>query len=291
VNLSLLATGIVNGLLLGGVYVLLATGLTLVAGVVKIFNFGHGALLMLGAYITFWLLTLWGIDPYVSILVTGPALFAIGYVVQRYAITPVLNAPEHNLLLITLGVGLFLENLALFVWSPDYRTVRVAYSGATLLLGDLVITLPRLFASLFALLLTVLLYLLVRVTDLGKAMRASAQDREGALLQGINVRRIYAITFGLGAACAGIGGSLITPFSVLSPSMGQLFLLTLFVVIVLGGLGSFFGALIGGLIVGVAESLGALYVDASIKQVVPFVLFILILLVRPSGLFGARRET
>lgn len=289
-NWSLLATGIVNGLLLGGVYVLLATGLTLVAGVIKIFNFGHGALLMLGAYLSFWLFTLWGIDPYVSIVITAPLLFAVGYVVQRFTITPVLNAPEHNLLLITLGVGLFLENFALFLWSPDYRTVRPPYSGATVLLGDLVITLPRLFASLFALLVTVALYLLVRFTDLGKAMRASAQDRDGALLQGINIRRIYAITFGLGAACAGVGGSLITPFSVLSPGIGHLFLLTLFVVIVLGGLGSFFGALVGGLIVGVAESLGALYVDASIKQVVPFVLFILILLVRPNGLFGGRRE-
>jgi branched-chain amino acid transport system permease protein len=290
VNWSLLATGIANGLLLGGVYVLLATGLTLVAGVIKIFNFGHGALLMLGAYLSYWLFTLWGVDPYISILATGPVLFVIGYLIQHFTITPVLNAPEHNLLLITLGAGLFLENLALFVWSPDYRTVRLSYSGSTFLLGELVITLPRLFASMFALLITVLLYLLVRFTDLGKAMRASAQDREGAMLQGINIRRVYAITFGLGAACAGIGGSLITPFSVLSPGMGHLFLLTLFVVIVLGGLGSFFGALVGGLIVGVAESLGALYVDASIKQVVPFVLFILILLIRPSGLFGARRE-
>ncbi len=289
-NTGLLATGIVNGLLLGGVYVLLATGLTLVAGVIKIFNFGHGALLMLGAYISYWVFTLWGVDPYLSVLLSGPILFAVGYAIQRWTITPVLNAPEHNLLLITLGVGLFLENAALFLWSPDYRTVRPPYSGATFLLGSLVVTLPRLYASLFALVITVLLYALVRFTDLGKAMRAAAQDREGAMLQGINIRRIYAITFGLGAACAGIGGSLITPFSVLSPSMGELYLLTLFVVIVLGGLGSFFGALVGGLLVGIAESLGALYLSSAIKQVVPFLLFILILLFRPSGLFGARRE-
>ncbi len=289
-NTGLLATGILNGLLLGGVYVLLATGLTLVAGVIKIFNFGHGALLMIGAYISFWVFTLWGVDPYLSILLSGPILFAIGYLIQRFAITPVLNAPEHNLLLITLGVGLFLENLGLVAWSPDYRTIRPSYSGATFLLGDLVVTLPRLYASLFALLITVLLYALIRFTDLGKAMRAAAQDREGAMLQGINIRRVYAITFGLGAACAGVGGSLITPFSVLSPSMGELYLLTLFVVIVLGGLGSFFGALVGGLLVGIAESLGALYLSSAIKQVVPFLLFILILLFRPSGLFGARRE-
>lgn len=289
-NTGLLATGIVNGLLLGGVYVLLATGLTMVAGVVKIFNFGHGALLMLGAYISYWAFTLWGVDPYLSIVFSGPILFGVGYAIQRWTITPVLNAPEHNLLLITLGVGLLLENGALFAWSPDYRTVRPPYSGATLLLGDLVITLPRLYASLAALLITVVLYALIRFTDLGKAMRAAAQDRQGALLQGINIRRVYAITFGLGAACAGIGGSLITPFSVLSPGMGGLYLLTLFVVIVLGGLGSFFGALVGGLLVGVAESLGALYLSSAIKQVVPFVLFILILLFRPNGLFGGRRE-
>ncbi|MCA1647962.1 MAG: branched-chain amino acid ABC transporter permease [Chloroflexi bacterium] len=289
-NTSLLASGIVNGLLLGGVYVLLATGLTLVGGVIKIFNFGHGALLMLGAYISYWVFTLWGVDPYVSILVSGPLMFGVGYAIQRYAINPVLNAPEHNLLLITLGIGLFLENAALFLWSPDYRTVRPAYSGATFLLGDLVITLPRLYASLFALLITLLLYALIRFTDLGKAMRAAGQDREGAMLQGINIRRVYAITFGLGAACAGVGGSLISPFSVLSPGMGELYLLTLFVVIILGGLGSFLGVLVGGLLVGIAESMGALYLSSATKQVMPFVLFILILLFRPSGLFGARRD-
>lgn len=289
-NTTLLLTGIVNGLLVGGIYALLATGLTLVAGVIKIFNFGHGALLMLGAYVTFWVFTLLGVDPYVSMILSGPILFVVGYLVQRYTITPVLQAPEHNLLLITLGVGLFLENLALFLWSPDYRTVRPSYSGETIVLGDLVISLTRLYASAIAIVITVLLWALVRYTDLGKAMRASAQEREGALLMGIDIRRVYALTFGLGAACAGIGGSLIAPFSVLSPDIGHLYLLTLFVIIVLGGLGSFFGALVGGLIVGVAESLGALYLAASIKQVVPFGIFVLILLFRPNGLFGARRD-
>ena len=289
-NPTLLVTGIVNGLLVGGIYALLATGLTLVAGVVNIFNFGHGALLMLGAYTTFWTFTLLGIDPYLSVFLSGPILFAVGYLIQRFAITPVLEAPEHNLLLITLGVGLFLENLALFLWTPDYRTVRPTYSGATVELGPAVISVARIAACAIALLITVGLWALVRFTDLGKAMRASAQEREGSLLMGIDISRVYALTFGLGAACAGIGGSLITPFFVLSPDMGHLYLLTLFVIIVLGGLGSFFGALVGGLIVGVAESLGALYLEASIKQVVPFAIFIVILLFRPNGLFGARRE-
>lgn len=289
-NTTLLLTGIVNGLLVGGVYALLATGLTLVAGVIKIFNFGHGALLMLGAYISFWVFTIYGIDPYLSVFVSGPILFAVGYLIQRFTIRPVLDAPEHNLLLITLGVGLFIENLALFLWSPDYRTVRTAYSGATIDVGPLLISQARLFAFLIALLITVGLWALVRYTDLGKAMRASAQEREGALLMGIDINRIYALTFAIGAACAGIGGSLITPFQVISPDVGHLYLLTLFVIIVLGGLGSFFGALIGGLIVGVAESLGALYLASAMKQVVPFVIFILILLFRPNGLLGARRD-
>ena len=289
-NTTLLLSGIVNGLLVGGIYALLATGLTLVAGVVKIFNFGHGALLMLGAYVSFWAFTIFGIDPYLSVFLSGPILFAVGYLIQRFTITPVLDAPEHNLLLITLGVGLFLENLALFLWSPDYRTVRTSYSGATFEVGPLLVSEARLFAFAIALLITAGLWALVRYTDLGKAMRASAQEREGSLLMGIDVDRIYALTFAIGAACAGIGGSLITPFQVLSPDVGHLYLLTLFVIIVLGGLGSFFGALVGGLIVGVAESLGALYLASSIKQVVPFVLFILILLFRPNGLFGARRE-
>ncbi|MCC7107459.1 MAG: branched-chain amino acid ABC transporter permease [Chloroflexi bacterium] len=288
-NLALLAAAIVNGLMLGGVYVLVSAGLTLVAGVVKIFNFSHGAILMLGMYTSYWLFTLWGIDPYLSIVFSGPLFLVVGYIVQRLSIEPVLGAPEHNQLLVTLGLLLVLENLALFLWSPDFRTLRPSYASEVIVLGDIVINRARVITAGAALVLTGLLWAMVRYTDIGRAMRAASQQREGALLVGVNVRHIYALTFGIGAAVAAIGGSLITPFFTFWPGVGNLFLLTMFVVIVLGGLGSFFGALIGGLIVGVAESLGALYMSPAIRQLVPFALFVVILLFRPSGLFGKQR--
>lgn len=279
---------LLDGLLIGGVYGLVSLGLTLVFGVMGIINFAHGAMMMLGMYTAYWGFALWGISPYVSLPVTIAILFVIGAVVQRMLIQPVLNAPQHNQLLITLGLMLFLENLALFLWSPDFRTLRLPGIDGTVEWGVFLVNRPRLIAFLFSVAVTVVLYVVLQRTRLGKAMRATAQDREGAVLVGLDVRKVYMLTFGLSTGLVGLAGALTTPFLYTAPQVGHVFLLFAFVIVVLGGLGSFVGALVGGLVVGVAESLGALLLPGSLKEMVVYVLFLLVLLYRPTGLFGGR---
>jgi branched-chain amino acid transport system permease protein len=285
---GLFLQALVSGFLIGGVYSLIAVGLTLIFGVLNIINFAHGSLLMLGMYLSYWLLTIYGIDPYLSILFTIPILFVIGLFIQKIVINPVIRSPHLNQLLLTLGLLLFIENLALFLWGPDYRMVQVSYSAATYYVGSLMISIPRLIACLIAFILTGVLFIFLKKTDTGKAIRAASQDREGALVVGINFSRIYVIAFGIGAACAGAAGSIIVPFFYVSPHVGWVFVLSAFIIVVLGGMGSFIGALLGGIIIGMFETLAALYISSSLKQVVSLGIFILILLIKPSGLFGRR---
>lgn len=277
----------VNGLLMGGVYALVAVGLTLIFGVMKIINFAHGALMMLAMYITYWLFALWFIDPYLSLLISAPLLFLFGMLLQKLFIAPILDAPEQSQILITMGLALVIENLALFFWSPDFRTVEVSYAKKVIPLGEaIMVTLPQLVAFLVAIGTTGLLYLILKKTDIGKAIRACAEEKEGALLMGINVKRIYIVAFGLGSACVGIAGTVVLPFFYASPSVGYTFILTAFVVVVFGGMGNFFGAFFGGLIIGLAESLGILIMKPSMRQLTVFIIFILILLFRPTGIFS-----
>ncbi|MGH7278007.1 MAG: branched-chain amino acid ABC transporter permease [Candidatus Rokuibacteriota bacterium] len=279
---------LVNGVMLGGLYALVALGLTLIFGVMKIINFAHGSLMMLSMYATFWLATAVGLDPYLSLGLTVPGGFLLGYLVQRGVIAPVLGAPEHNQLLMTLGLALFLDNLALFLFTADPRTLLTAYSQSTVPLGPLRLNLPRLLAFAGAHLITALLAAFLKVTDLGKALRAAAEERDGAALVGIPVRRVYAVAFGIGSACVAAAGTMAVPFFYVAPEVGNAFVITAFVVVVLGGLGSFPGALLGGLLVGVVESLGGLFLHGSLAQIAIFALFIAVLLVRPDGLLGAR---
>ncbi len=279
---------LLNGILTGGVYGLVAVGLSLIFGVMNIINFAHGSLMMIAMYATFWAWSLFALDPYASLLISVPLLFVLGALVQKFLVAPIVDAPEHNQLLLTLGVALVLENLALFAWKADPRFVQTAYLRVNYFLGPITIKQVHLTAFLASVLITLLLYVLLSRTDLGKAIRAASQDREGATLMGINVRRIYWISFGIGAATVGAAGTLITPFFPVDPHVGSLFVITAFVVVVLGGMGSFVGALLGGLIVGVGESLGAMVLPGSMKQMVAFVLFVLILLFKPNGLFGRR---
>jgi branched-chain amino acid transport system permease protein len=278
-----------SGLLNGGVYALVAVGLTLVFGVMRIINFAHGSLMMLGMYATYWLFVLAGVDPYLSIVASAGLLFLLGLAIERVLIDPVLEAPEHDQLLLTLGIALVIENLALFVWKPDPRVVTLPYLAVAPMVGGVMVSPPRLVAFLVSLALTGALYLFLRRTDLGKAIRAVAQDREGALTVGINVRRIYAVAFGIGCACVGAAGSLVAPFYAVEPYVGGVFVITAFVVVVLGGMGSFAGALLAALLVGVAESLAAVFIPAAMKQVVIYAIFVLVLLFRPQGLLGTRR--
>lgn len=288
-NTDFLIQAMVNGILIGGVYSLAAVGLNLIFGVMKIVNFAHGALMMLGMYVAYWAATLFAVHPYLAPLIAVPALFVLGAAVQKFLINPIITAPEHNQLLLTLGVALFLENLALFLWSPDYRILATPLAQVNYYAGELSISLVRLLAFGVAMAASALLYLLLTRTDLGKAIRAASEEREGAILMGINVRRLFVVCFGLGAACAGVAGATIAPFFPVYPHVGGLFVITAFVVVVLGGMGSFTGAFAGGLIIGVAESVGAIFLPGSMKAIVSFSIFILILLFKPTGLFGGRR--
>jgi branched-chain amino acid transport system permease protein len=243
---------------------------------------------MLGMYLSFWLWKLWGIDPYVSLLITMPALFCFGVLIQRFLFQPILRAPDLAQIFMTVGLSVILMNVALFVFTADFRSVKLSYAEWAWRVGGVTIPLTRLFAFLGALLLAGLLTLFLTKTDIGKALRAVAQDREVSMLLGINPGRMYLLAVGLGAALAGAAGSLIVPFFYTFPTVGVVFVLIAFVVVILGTLGSIEGALLASLIVGVAESLGILFAGADLGLVVVFAILVAALVFKPSGLMGAR---
>jgi len=286
---GLLLQAVVSGLLLGGVYGLVASGLTLVFGVLRIVNFAHGAVMMLAMYACYWLTALTGVDPYLAIVPTALAFFAFGWAVQRAIIEPNRAAAAHNQLLLTLGLALFLENLALVLWQGDFRTVKSALSGASFVLGEALVEVPRLVACGGAVLVAFALWAFLRTTDAGKAIRAVSEEAEGAALVGIDVRAIRALAFGVGSAAVAVAGGLVTPFFYVAPDVGETFNIMAFVVVVLGGMGNFLGALAGGFVVGLAESMGAAFLPGSLKQLVVFAIFAGALLWRPEGLFGKPR--
>lgn len=288
-ELWVLAQALVSGLLMGGLYALISIGLTLIFGVMRIVNFAHGDFMMLGMYVTYWVFTLYGIDPYLSLVVTVPLLFVTGAVIQKFLINRVLEAPQASQLFLTLGVMLIVQNAALLLWKADYRAVDTYYTGSVIRLGDVFLSIPRLASFAAAIILTGALYVFLMRTKIGKAMRATAQNRQVSSLMGVNVPRVYLVAFGMGTACVGAAGTLLSTFYYISPTVGTVFTLTAFLATVLGGMGSFTGAFFGGLLVGLAESLGAVYVATQYRELITFVLFILILLVKPSGLFGKSR--
>ena len=278
----------VSGLLIGGVYALIAIGLTMIFGVLKIINFAHGTLMTVGMYTTFCAFSYYGIDPYVSLLITIPLLFVIGMLIQRVIIRPVMGSPMHNQLLLTMGLSLFIMNLLMVIFRADPFTVRTSYSGSRIFIGSIMISFTRLAAFGAALGIVLILFLIMHHTDLGKAIRAAADDSDGAALSGINVSRMYLVTFGFGTALVGAAGSMVMPFFTVTPHAGETFNILSYVIVVLGGMGSISGALVGGLIVGLTESLGAVFLPGSSKLVGVFFLFILILLFKPEGLMARR---
>lgn len=280
---------LVSGILIGGVYGLLTLGLTLVFGVIKVVNFAQCSFMMIGMYVTFWCFKLFDINPYISLLVSIPILFLLGYIIEHFLINHILDALPQAQLLLTFGILLIIENGANFLWGTRSRTVEVTLSNAIISVGSINVPVLRLITFAFAFFLAISLFLFLKKTDVGKAIRAASDDRRSAELMGINVKRIYNIAFGIGCACAGAAGSLIIPFFHATPYIGDVFLLTIFVVVVLGGLGSFFGALIGGIIIGVAESFGVTFIPGGTTgNIIPFIIFILVILLKPSGLFGAK---
>lgn len=279
----------VQGVLLGGIYGLIALGLSLIFGVMGVINFAHGPMMVLGMYISYGILVLFGLDPYLSLFVVAAALFLLGYLVQATVVNRILDFPEAMQVLPLVATGLIIENSVLLGFGPDPRSPRTALGLATLHLGPVMIDVSRLVAFGLAVVITGLVFVFLKRSHVGKSIRAAADNRIGALLVGIRVNRVNNFSFGVGAGTTGAAGALLLPLMAASPHLGHDFTMTAFVVVILGGLGSLPGALIGGLILGVAESMSTLLVPATMKQVVSFALLVGIMLFRPQGVFGGRR--
>ncbi len=277
---------LVSGLLIGGVYALVALGLSLIFGVMDVVNFAHGEFVMLGMYGAFFANAYWGADPYLILPLVGLGVGLFGYVVGRFLIRPVLSAPPAVHIFTTIGLSLVLQNLALGLWSANFRTVAVGYRTATFGLGPILVSVPRFVAFGVAVVIGTSLYLFLRFSDMGRAIRAVSEDRVAATLMGINVDRTFAWSFALGTGLAGAAGAALTPLLAISPRSGIELGVAAFIAVVLGGLGSLPGAVVGSLILGLSETFSGFLIGTQLRQVAAFGIFILILAVRPAGLFG-----
>jgi branched-subunit amino acid ABC-type transport system permease component/ABC-type branched-subunit amino acid transport system substrate-binding protein len=281
---------IASGLLTGGIYALIGLGLTIIFGVMRVVNFAHGALVMVGMYATYFLFTSFHIDPFLSLIIVMPAMFIVGAAIQKIFIAPALGAPELNQILLTEGISIVLINAALLIFTANYLTMSTSYAGAAFQLGGVSLSKPQMAAFALAIIITGAVYLFLMRTVTGRQIRAAAQDAEAAQLLGINIKRAQALAFGLGVAAAGAAGSLLMPiYYRVEPNAGSPFTLKAFVVVVLGGMGSVTGALAGGILLGIAEALGAVYISTGYKDVIGFIIFLLVLTLKPSGLLGRSR--
>jgi branched-chain amino acid transport system permease protein len=284
----ILVPAVLNGLMTGAVYALIALGLTLIYGVLHIINFAHGALLTAAMFAAFFAHKLFGLDPYVAALGLTPLFFLLGYGLQRFVIGPAAHGDDRNILLVTLGLAVVIENALLYAFRADTRTINLPYAFDVVEVGPAFLAVPRVVSFIVVVAVALALWLIMQWTDTGKAIRAVAKEKLGAELSGLDVAHIYALTFGLGTACLAIAACLLIPTYYINPHAGNAFVLIAFTIVVLGGMGSVTGALIGGLFVGVVESLSGLYLGESLGQIGIFAMFILVLLLRPSGLFGER---
>lgn len=291
-NWPTLFQSLANGILIAGLYAAVTLGITLVLGVMGIVNFAHGELVMLGAYTTFWLFTLLGVDPLLSIPISACVLFLVGLVIFRFTIRPILNDPPLNQLLLTLGISIFFQNLAMILWKTDSRSVNTSYSDMSLHLGPVHLGMVRLVTFLIAAGLTIGLVIYLRTARSGKAMRAVSENNTASWLIGINVNRTYLIAFGVASALAGAAGALVCTVMYTFPMVGFRLTLKAFCIVVLGGLGNIYGTLIGSLILGITESFVGTYVPegSGWADGISFILIIIILVIKPTGLFGTRRE-
>ena len=285
-NTALIAQALVSGLLIGFVFALIAAGLTLIFGVMEIVNFAHGEFLMLSMYLSYFLHSALGWDPIAALPVNAVALFALGVLVYYALIRRVLRAPMLAQIFATFGLGVFLQNGAQFLWRPDFRTLGDTWVTGRIALAGVYVSGPQVAAAAGAVITTGALWWLLSRTEVGRALLATAEDRQAASLMGINPDRMYALAWGLGAACVGIAGALLSTFYYVFPQVGGVFALIAFVAVALGGFGSVVGAFAGGVLIGVVESLAGVFVAPAVKNVFVFAIYLVVVLLRPRGLVG-----
>jgi branched-chain amino acid transport system permease protein len=278
----------VSTLLLGGTYALIAVGLTLIFGVMRVVNFAHGEFVMLGMYLAFWAFTLLGLDPYVTLVASLPLFFLVGWASYQVIMRPVIHASHNVQIFTTVGLSIALQNVALVLWTGDFRFVRTDYYAVVIRLGTTAFNVAQVAAFLVSVALTAALVAFLRWSYTGKVMRATAQDRQAAALMGVDTGRVYAVTWAIGIVCVGAAGVLLAPIYPVYPTAGLQFVLIAYVVVVLGGLGDMAGALLGSLVVAAVEVVGSYVMGTAWKEVLYLLLFIAILVVRPAGLFGQR---
>jgi len=277
---------ILSGLLIGLIFSLVAVGLNLIFGVMDIVNFAHGEFLMISMYLAYWMYHLWSIDPIFSIPVCALALFCLGVATYKILITRIMNAPMLAQIFATFGLMIFLQNLAFFLWKPDYRSISSSLISGRIEFAGTFVGIPQLVAAAGALVTTGILFYLINRTELGRALRATSEDRQAAALMGINTERMFALSWGLGGACVGIAGALLAVFYPIFPQVGMVFGLTAFVVVVLGGFGSITGAFIAGIIIGLVQVSSGLLFAPAYKNVFVYAIFLLVVFIRPQGLLG-----
>ncbi len=284
---------LIDGLLIGGVYAVIAIGLSLAFGVMRIVNWAHGELLMLSIYISYFIFTWFGIDPYLLMFLTAVLMAGFGYILQRFVISNMLAREKEvepiSVLLFTAGLGVFLSNLALVIFKGNPRTATTVYTGRSIHAGMLYVSVPKLISFVIAMGCTVLLYYFLQKSETGRAIRAASQNRNVVTLMGVNIKRLYNIAFAISVGMVGIAGALLLPYSSVQPTSGTTYSFKSFVIIVLGGQGSVIGALISGLLVGIIEKVGTLYFSDTTAQIAVFAVFVLVLLLRPNGLFGRKQ--
>jgi branched-chain amino acid transport system permease protein len=277
---------LINGLLIGCVYALIAVGLTLIWGVMNIVNFAHGDFLMLSMYVSFWSYTLWGIDPVLAIPICAVLLFALGLLIYKFAVSKVMKGPMLAQVVVTFGVSIFLANAAVLLWTPDFRLIDKPLLAGTWNFGTVQVSIPKLVASLGSVLVTGALLLFLNRTRTGKAILATEMNRDSALLMGVNTDRVNALSFAIGAGLVGVAGAFLSMYYYIYPQVGGMFGTLSFCIVALGGFGSISGAFMAGLLVGLVQTLGGYFFDPAYKYAIVFMLYLVIVWIRPQGLRG-----
>ena len=294
--MNFILEGTINGILMGSIYGLTALGLTVIFGVLKVINFAHGSLIMVSMYVAYWAIIFTGVHPYIALIIVVPVMYFFGYYLQAIIIKPIFKAEKDirepiTVIIVTTGVWYILDNLTLLIFGPQYRSIQNnPMRGKMLEFGDMLISVPKLWGFVTAVITAFAIYWFLQKTRTGRAIRATSLDREAASLMGINQFKIYNIAFGIGTAVVGISAVTLVPFYNIFPSVGVLFDIKGFIIVVLGGLGSIGGAILGGIIIGLIESIAPMFMTATWAEAIVYALFLVVLFVKPSGLFGVKYD-